>query len=66
MLYLKLWVYWTSVKTGTGFFPLQLIHGVEVVMSIECKIPSLKINIELMPNTMKLEARLVHLEKLYG
>lgn len=46
-----LWVYWTSVKTTTGFTPFQLVYGLEAVLPIECEIPSLKVAIELLPNT---------------
>jgi hypothetical protein len=64
MLYPTLWAYWTSVKTATGFSPFQLIHGVEVVFSIECEIPSLKIMVELLPDMTQLEEHLVYLEHL--
>ena len=33
-------------------------------MSVECEIPSLKLAIELLPETSPLEERLVHLEQL--
>ena len=33
-------------------------------MPVECKIPSLKLDIEILPDTSTLEERLVHLEKL--
>ena len=64
MLYPALWAYRTAVKTATGFSPYQLIHGVEFVLPVECEIPSLKLAIDLLPNTSALEERLVHLEKL--
>ena len=34
-------------------------------MSFECEIPSLKLAIELLPDTFALEERLVHLEQLH-
>ena len=40
------------------------MHGVELILPIECKIPSLKLVVELLPETFALEERLVHLEKL--
>eukprot|EP00253_Pinus_taeda_P030625 PITA_30625 len=40
MLFSVLWVYQTSVKTSTGFTPFQLVYGLEVVLPIECEIPS--------------------------
>ena len=64
MLYLALWSCRTNVKTATGFSPFQLVHGVEAVTPIECEIPSLKIAIHVLPDTTKLEERLLHLEHL--
>ena len=52
------------VKTTTGFSPYQLIHGVESVFLVEFEIPSLKLAIELLPDTSALEESLVHLEQL--
>ena len=65
MSYPALWAYRTTVKTTTGFSPYQLIHGEESVLSIECKIPSLKLAIELLLDTSALEEHLVHLEQLH-
>ena len=65
MLYPALWAYHTNVKTATQFSPFQLIHGVEAVTPVECKIPSLKISIHVLPDTTELEERLLHLEHLY-
>ena len=62
MLYPALWAYRTTVKTTIGFSPYQFVHGVESVLPVECKIPSLKIAIEILPDTSTLEERLVHLE----
>ena len=54
------------VKNTTAFSPYQLIHGVESVLLVECEIPSLKLAIDILPDTSTLEERLlVHLEKLY-
>ena len=64
MLYPSLWAYRTNVKTATGFSPLQLVHGVEAVTSIECEISSLKIAIHVLPDMTELEECLVHLEHL--
>ena len=64
MLYLALWAYRTTVKTATDFSPYQLVHGVESILSVECEIPSLKLAVELLPDTSPLEERLVHLEQL--
>jgi hypothetical protein len=62
ILYLMLWAYQTSFENATGFSPFQIIHGVEEVMRIACEILSLKITIELLPDTTDLEACLIHLE----
>ena len=64
MLYLALWAYRTVVKIATSFSPYQLVHGVESILSVECEIPSLKLAIELLPDTSPLEECLVHLEQL--
>jgi hypothetical protein len=64
MLYLALWAYRTSVKTTTSFSPFQLVHSVESILPIECKIPSLKLVVKLLPDTSDLERHLVHLESL--
>jgi hypothetical protein len=64
MLYPMLWAYQTSVKTATSFSPFQLVHGVESILPIECEIPSLKLELELLPDTSYLERCLVHLESL--
>ena len=64
MLYPALWVYRTIVKTTMSFSPYQLVHGVESIFPVECEIPSLKLAIELLPDTSPLEERLVHLEQL--
>ena len=47
-----------------GFYPFQLVHGVEVVTSVECEIPFLKIDIHVLPDMTELEECLVHLEHL--
>ena len=64
MLYSTLWTYRTFVKTATSFSPFQLIYGLEAVLPIECQIPSLKLAVQLLPNTSPLKERLVHLEQL--
>jgi hypothetical protein len=64
MLYSTLWAYQTSIKTATGFSPFQLVYGMEAVFPIECQIPSLKLAVELLPNTTMLEECLIYLEQL--
>ena len=64
MMYPALWAYRTNVKISTWFSPFQIVHGVEAVNSVECKIPSLKISIHVLPDTIELEERLLHLEQM--
>ena len=64
MLYPNLWDYRTVIKTATVFSPYQLVHGVESILPVECEIPSLKLAVELLPDTSPLEEHLVHLEQL--
>eukprot|EP00253_Pinus_taeda_P030452 PITA_30452 len=54
----------TSVKDATGFTPFQLVYGLEATLPIECEIPSLKLAIELLPETTPIEERLLYLERL--
>jgi hypothetical protein len=64
MLYSKLWDYRMSVKTATDLSPFHLIYGMEVVLPIECQIPSLKLAIQLLPDTSPLDEHLLYLKKL--
>ena len=52
------------IKTSSSFSPYHLVYGVESVLPVECEIPSLKLAIEILPDTSTLEERLVHLEQL--
>jgi hypothetical protein len=61
MLFSALWAYQTSIKSATRFTPFQLVYGLEVILSIECEIPSLKLAFELLPNTSAEEERLLYL-----
>lgn len=63
-IFSALWAYKTSVKTTTGFTPFQLVYGLEVVLPIECEIPSLKMDIELLPNITIEEERFLYLNQL--
>jgi transposase InsO family protein len=64
MFYPSIWAHQTSVKTSTSFSPFQLVHGVDSILPIECEIPSLKLAVELLPDTFNLEECHVHLERL--
>jgi hypothetical protein len=46
------------------FSPFQLVYGLEAVLPIECQIPSLKLAVELLPDTTPLEEHLLYLEQL--
>ena len=59
-----LWAYRTTFKTSTDFTPFQLVYGLEATLPIECEIPSLKLALELLPNTTIDEERLLYLNKL--
>ena len=56
--------YWTFVKSTTRFTPFQLVYGIEVIFLIECEIPSLKLVVELIPNTSAEEEHLLYLMQL--
>ena len=64
MLYPTLWEYRIVVNTAIGFSPYHLMLGVELVLWVECEIPSLKLAVEILPDTSTLEESLVHLEQL--
>ena len=63
-LFLALWAYRTSIRNVTGFTPFHLVYGLEAVLPIECEIPSLKITVELLPNTTSEEERFLYLMQL--
>ena len=63
-IFSALWEYHTSAKTTTRFRPFQLVFGLEAVLPIECEIPSLKLVIELLPDTFAEEERLLYLSHL--
>lgn len=64
MFFPALWAYRTSVKDATGFTPFHLVYGLEATLPFECEIPSLKLAVELLPNTTPVEERLLYLERL--
>jgi hypothetical protein len=61
MLYSTLWAFQTYVNTVTCFYPFQLVYGMEEIFPIESHIPSLKLVVELLPNTIALEEYLIYL-----
>ena len=64
MLFLALWAYRTSATTTVGFTHFQLIYGLDAILLIECETSSLKLAIELLPNTSVKEERLLYLSRL--
>eukprot|EP00253_Pinus_taeda_P021818 PITA_21818 len=64
ILFSALWAYRTSMKYATRFTPFQLVYYLEATLPIECEIPSLKLAIELLPNTTLVEECLLYLEQL--
>jgi len=63
-LYSALWAYRTTIKTTTGFTPFHLVHGMEAVLPIKCEIPTLRMVVDLLPDTSPLEQRLLFLDRL--
>ena len=66
ILYSALWAYRTSVRNATGFTPFQLVYGLEEILPIQCEISSLKLAIDLLPDTSEEEAcflELIHLDE---
>eukprot|EP00253_Pinus_taeda_P008648 PITA_08648 len=51
-------------KDATGCTPFKLVYGLEATLPIECDIPSLKIVVELLPDTTLVEEHLLYLERL--
>ena len=54
------------MRNATGFTPFQLVYGLEAVLLIQCEILSLKLMIDILPNTSKEEAcflELIHLDE---
>jgi hypothetical protein len=64
MLFSQLWAYRTSVKSTMGFTSFRLVYGMESILPIECEIPSLKLVVELLPNTSTEEERMLYLMQL--
>ena len=48
---------------STSFTPFQLVYRLEATLPIECEIPSLKLVVELSPNTT-IEEQFLYLNKL--
>jgi hypothetical protein len=64
MLFSTLRAYQTFIKSATGFTPFQLVDGIKAIFLIECEIPSLKLAVELLPNTSTEEECILYLMQL--
>ena len=64
ILYSTLWAYRTSVRNATRFTPFQLVYGLEAILPVQCEISSLKLVVDLLPETSEEEARLLELIQL--
>jgi hypothetical protein len=65
IIFSALWAYQMSVKSTMGFMPFQLVYGIEFVLSIQCEILSLKLAVEILPNTKTKEEHFLYLMQLY-
>ena len=50
-------------KNNNRFHSFCLVHGIESVLPIECQIPSLRLVVELLPDTSPLEEWILQLEQ---
>ena len=64
ILFSTILAYRNSIKKTTCFTPFQLVYRMEVVLPIECEIPSLKLAVVLLPNTCTKEERFLYLLNL--
>eukprot|EP00253_Pinus_taeda_P003103 PITA_03103 len=51
-------------QANSQLHPFQLVYGLEATLPIECEIPSLKLVVELLPETTPAEEQLLYLERL--
>ena len=58
ILFSSLWDYRNSVKIS------QLVYGLEAVLPVQCQIPSLKLAVELLPDTSAEEEISLYLNKI--
>ena len=65
-MYSAFWAYRTSVINATRFTLFQLVYGLEAILPIQCELSSLKLEINLLPDTSEEEAcflELIHLDE---
>ena len=61
-----MWAYQTLVRNATGFTPFYFVYGLEAILPIQCEISSLKLMIDLLPDTYEEEAcylDIIHLDE---
>ena len=63
-LYSTLWEYQMTVKNATRFTPFHLVYGLEAVLLVEFENQSLKLSIEIFPNTTAKQERFLYLTQL--
>ena len=63
-LFSALWAYRTTIKTSMDFTHFQLVYGLGETLPIECEIPSLKLAVEIFPNTTIEEEQFLYLNEL--
>ena len=64
MSFLELWAYHTSTKATIRFTSFQLVYGLEAVLLIEYKIPSLKLVVERLTDSSIGEVHFLYLNHL--
>eukprot|EP00253_Pinus_taeda_P031214 PITA_31214 len=64
ILYSALWAYRKLVRNATGFTPFQLVYVLEAVLLVQCEISSVKLAVDLLPETLEEEARFLELIQL--
>jgi len=64
MLFSALRAYHITIKYATGFMSFHLVHRVEAFLPIECEIPTIRTEIELLLDANLIEQRFLILESL--
>ncbi|XP_077249191.1 uncharacterized protein LOC143888638 [Tasmannia lanceolata] len=60
-----LWAYRTSIRSSTGATPYSLVYGMEAVLPVELRIPSLRVMMEAgLPESVWAQARYQELQMI--
>ena len=62
--FFTLWDYSTTIQTSIRFTLFHLVYGLEATLPIECENPSLKIVVEMLPNSTLEEEHFLYLNKM--